>query len=199
MITSFRKFINEGYSFDEDIDWNKDHKYPNNFKTIGEFQNWQDGYMRKIAKHEFGNITRIGDKFYNVEALSKIINGFVSFYGDYTEAIWQLNGYISTIDSLHKNGGDVYRLVYTDSIDDINKEDLGLSWTVDVDVIELLHSKDWRSMYGEGKKEAYVIKLKTEPKNITVSHVDISGNPEEKEINIINFNKTKIVSIKPLK
>ena len=50
-------------------------------------------------------------------------------------------------------------------------------------------------MYGGGKKIGFLVSIKTEPKNVSLKDVDIYGNPEEKEVNIINFNKTEVISI----
>lgn len=58
--------------------------------------------------------------------------------------------------------------------------------------------KGWKDMYGDGKKIAFLIEIEVESHNVSVENVDIQGNPEEKEINVLDTNKIKILNIKKL-
>lgn len=75
----------------------------------------------------------------------------------------------------------------------MNREDLGSHWTTDRDVIDNYIEGTGR-YYSEGKDMYVLLTAKTPPNNIDNLSVDVRGNPEEKEVNIINPRACKFTA-----
>ena len=57
---------------------------------------------------------------------------FKSEFSDEDDAIQDLKWYTETIDKLYQNGGNVYRLVFLQDMSDLNTDDLGEHWCVEL-------------------------------------------------------------------
>ena len=80
----------------------------------------------------------------------------------------------------------LYRIVFLQKFEDLNRTDLGSHWTVDRDVIDdYIEGVEGRT-HSEGKEVYVLLTATTPPNNIDNLSVDVRGNPEEKEVNIIN-------------
>lgn len=111
------------------------------------------------------------------------VDSWTNYYGDEDRARSELDNYDYQVDSLMKRGGKVYRVIFADSPEEIRMDDLGHHWTTDSSNIDDYLDSLW-SNYGKGKKNAYVVVATVGPNNISNDVVDVSGNPEEKEVNI---------------
>ena len=111
---------------------------------------------------------------------------WADYYGDDRRGTIELHGYIGDVDHLIEKGGYVYRVVFLEKFEDLNKTQLGSHWTVDHDVLEeYIESVAGRSH--SKNKDVYVeLVAHVPPNNIENLGVDVRGNPEEKEVNIIN-------------
>lgn len=118
----------------------------------------------------------------------KCLDTWTSYYDNRGES--ELEEYKYRVDDLIKNGGKVYRVIFADSPEEIRLTDLGHHWTTESYNIDEYLDNLW-SNYGSGKKNAYVVVANVGSNNITNKDVDVSGNPEEKEVNIINPNQAK--------
>jgi len=155
---------------------------------------YKDKFKEHILEKEFPN----GLLDFSKERLLDIFNSFLSYYGDYDKALYEMYDHIGVFIQKYEKGGYIYRLIYVDSVDDINLDDMGKHWAVDDYIVNDLHDSGWKENFGKGE-HGFVITLEVEPKNISIDNVDIEGNPEEKEVNVIDFDKTKLISVDPIK
>lgn len=126
----------------------------------------------------------------NDEIYQKCLDSWTDYYDNKEKAHYELDNYKYQVDNLIKNGGKIYRVIFANSPEDIKMSNLGHSWTTDQSNIDDYSDSLW-SNYGSGKKNMYVVVAEVGPNNINNNGVDISGNPEEKEVNIINPNQAK--------
>jgi len=113
----------------------------------------------------------------------KALRGFGKFFGDFKQARRELNYYRSEVDSLIKNGGEIYRLIFAKSENDIDEKNIGNHWTVHSSNID-----KYVFNLGEDAGEdtrPYVVKAKVPPNSVSNKDVDIRGNPDEEEVNIV--------------
>ncbi len=126
----------------------------------------------------------------------EILKAWTKHYGDSDVAEDELEGYISDVRRLNKEGGKVYRVLFTNDISDIDKDSLGKSdsWTTSKEnaqaIVEVNHK-----FYGEGKEKAFLIEADVKPDNVTIKDVDVKGNPHEKELGIKDANNLSIANI----
>lgn len=190
---TYKNFINEQV---QDIEWDNLSPYDRT-KTSEENQILLNDFRVKIIKTEFGeNDLTFADRVFTFNELVNTYKSFEKYYGYYDKALFELRDHLEGADYVYNKGGDLYRLIYANSEEDINKEDLGSHWTLYEWVLGDLEDRGWQEMYGEGKEKPFIIRIKTPPHNISIEHVDIHGNPEEKEVNIIDKTKIELVSIK---
>jgi hypothetical protein len=123
-------------------------------------------------------------------------------YGDYYEILDRLNDFCNTdfpygIQDI-PNTVILYRLLNVDSIDDINKEDLGKSFVGDKDMYDDYDFvESFLHRYGEETKKWFIVTIEMSSENIDMSST--LGNraeyPDEYEIAIIDDRGLKIVDI----
>jgi GNAT superfamily N-acetyltransferase len=113
----------------------------------------------------------------------KALKGFEDAYGDPKSALSELNYYKNTVDSLIKKGGSIYRVLFVKSINDINEKNLGNYWTIHSSNID--RYGDNLSDNADEGTQPYVVQAKVPPNSISNQGVDISGNPDEEEVNIV--------------
>jgi len=132
--------------------------------------------------------------FDNID-VNSIINEVVNMgFGDESDVIY----YINSLKTLNENGGVVYRLVFSSSIDDIDKKNYGEHWSFDKDS---LFRNTWENIL-ESKDEDDKIFLLTAkiPKNfidIESSIYAFKALPQEMEIVLVsNPSEVKIAEVK---
>jgi hypothetical protein len=125
-----------------------------------------------------------------IDKKNDVISNWTDYYGSEEKATDEFNSYISDFNRKFNQGGFVYRIIFVNSIEELNLNDIGQHWTLETYYIDDFIDNLWMH-YGKNKKIAAVIELYTEPNNITPAS-DVVGNPEEKEINLIDLAKTKI-------
>ena len=122
----------------------------------------------------------------------KVYQECLDSWRDYYEyedrTLREIEDYKYVVDRLIQNGGKVYRVIFANSPEEIRMDDLGVHWTIDESNIDAYLDSLW-SNYGKGKKNSYVVVAEVGPNNITNRGVDVAGNPEEKEVNIIRPNE----------
>lgn len=111
---------------------------------------------------------------------------WTGYYGDTRRGVYELVNYSNEVDYIVEKGGTIYRIVFLEKFEDLNRTDLGSHWTVDHDVIsDYIEGVEGR--HHSAGKDVYVeLTARTPPNNIDNTSVDVRGNPEEKEVNIIN-------------
>jgi hypothetical protein len=188
----------------EDIDWDKElasyNDLTSGLTSSEKYKKWEEyinNFLRRIASVEYKGGFTVANHHFTEEEMYDMIKGYYRFYdSSISNALFELGDHLGTAQSLWDRGGKLYRLIYANSEEEIDKENLGHHWTISEYEIEYLQDKGWKDMYGEGKAKAFLITVEVEPHNVSVEHVDIQGNPEEKEINIIDDSKLKVVDIK---
>jgi len=119
---------------------------------------------------------------------------WTDYYGETRRGTVELHDYSGTVDAIIEHGGTLYRIVFLEKFEDLNREDLGSHWTVDRDVIDdYIEGVEGRT-HSAGKSVYVLLKCQTPPNNISNLHVDVRGNPEEKEVNIINPRACKFTA-----
>ncbi len=148
----------------------------------------------------FENFTwKIADKEYNDSLYQSELDSFNDYYGDEETAKDNLDDYLSTVKDLYNNGGLLYRGLYADNVESINIDKLGEHFTIfDWAVRDILSNSIFKNSFNKGYDKTFVVTIKTPPENISIINVDLDGNPEEFEVNIINSSIIKIVDIKEL-
>ncbi len=126
-------------------------------------------------------------------------------YGDYSEILDRLNTFCTTkfpygLKNMPKKV-ILYRLLNVESVEDINKEELGESYVGDKKMFEdedFLES--FLHRYGEETKKWFIVTIETGQGNIDISGT--LGNraeyPDEYEIKLINHKNLKILGIEEI-
>lgn len=140
--------------------------------------------IKELLTESAQSLNRLDDPQYYKQCL----DAWGSYYDHRAES--ELEEYKYRVDHLIKNGGKVYRVLFADSPEEIKLADFGTHWTTESYNIDEYLDNLWTN-YGTGKKKAYVVVAVIGPNNITNRGVDVSGNPEEKEVNIINPGQAK--------
>ena len=135
------------------------------------------------------SLTKLDDP----EVYADCQSAWANYYGDEEKANDELESYKYAVDRLIKDGGEVYRVIFANSSEEINSDNFGNHWTTDQGNIEDYIENIW-GYYGEGKKRAYLITAIVGPNNIDIKDVNIDGEPSEKEVNIIRPNDAKYKS-----
>ena len=131
----------------------------------------------------------LSDKKYYDEVLEYWASGV---YGDYEKAKQILDNYIWSVDSIYEHGGELHRVIFIDDIAEFNSTDLGKHWTVDPEVIKTYPHTTAASVGGSGKKKHDVlITAQVEPHNIENLNVNVLGDWDEFEVNIIDPRRAK--------
>jgi hypothetical protein len=140
--------------------------------------------------------------FSNIDYLKsnekKIIKAWVEYYSSQETGENDYWEYYYAVESLEEKGGKLYRVLFVNDLKEINVKEIGDSWTISKYEVEIVAETN-KMYYGEKKKMSIVVEIETEPHNITIEGVDLIGNPHEKEVNIINFDKTKILGFYEVK
>jgi hypothetical protein len=118
----------------------------------------------------------------------KCLDSWRNYYDYEDRTLSEIEDYKYVVDRLIQKGGKVYRVIFADSPEEIRMDDLGIHWTIDESNIDAYIDSLWTN-YGKGKKNSYVVVAEVGPNNITNRGVDVAGNPEEKEVNIIRPNE----------
>ena len=185
---------------------------PKFFRTYDEAQDWYTKYRidysikNKGTKPEDFSIRLAQDAenyYLQLPTPSKNPNNILSDPEYYREALkfwisyWgegnrkgtlELREYSNDVDTLDSDGGTVYRVVFLRDFSELNREELGWHWTVDYDIAARDYASGAEGQHHQkgGKNVAVLLTCKTPPNNVTNKTVDVRGNPEEKEVNIIN-------------
>lgn len=123
--------------------------------------------------------------------LTKLVNN----YGNSERAREEYEYYKSILEECDKGGELVYRVLFLNKKEDINKKDIGKHWMFDREALSLVLSNV--SDVEEGKKP-FILTAKTVPNSVDydTSWSNFSQLPEECEI---NFNvQPKLISIKKI-
>lgn len=114
-------------------------------------------------------------------------------YGEYNEdsinnALWTLYD----IEKLYNNGGNIYRVIWLDSEDEFDKNDLGTHWLANKgdisSIVSLFSIRDDKS------GDPYYIKAYTPPKNVSIPD-DYFNNLDENEVMVIDSKILKDVEL----
>ena len=177
-------------SYDEALDWYS--KYRIKFRidnegakreefTIVRDANTWDYFKTLPTPAKEKNNRLIDPKYY--EAAHKF---WMEYYGDTRRGTIEIYDYSNEVDAIIKGGGTLYRIVFLQKFEDLNRTELGHHWTVDRDVIDdYIEGVEGRT-HSEGKDVYVLLTAETPPNNIENLSVDVRGNPEEKEVNIVN-------------
>lgn len=107
----------------------------------------------------------------------------VNVFGDKETGKYEADWYIDTLEDLYSKGGKVYRMLFLENINDLDKDNLGVSWTLD----EGCFSRIYGNIVGEhNDEEAYIITALVPPKfvNISQSIECFMELPQESEVNL---------------
>lgn len=123
--------------------------------------------------------------------MEQVIDSWEGYYGNRETAKYKLDCFLKEFNVKNTKGGKLYRCLFVDSKEEINISNLGKHWTLEDYYIED-YINNIETYYRNGKKMCIVIELYTEPNNIKFG--TIHENPNEMEVNVIDFSKTKIVN-----
>ena len=147
-------------------------------------------YFKNIQTPTTNKHNRLSDPKYWEDA-KEFWSGY---YGDSRRGVQELLNYSNEVDYLVEKGGSIYRIVFLEKFEDLNRTDLGSHWTVDHDVIsDYIEGVEGRH-HSKGKDVYVELTCRTPPNNIDNLSVDVRGNPEEKEVNIINPRACKFTA-----
>jgi len=176
-------------SYDEAKDWYTKYRIdyaiknsgakPEEFAVVRDSNTWE--YFKTLPSPAKEKNNRLIDPKYYTEALKF----WIDYYGDSRRGAVEIHDYSNEVDAIIQQGGVLYRVVFLQKFEDLNRTDLGAHWTVDRDVIDDYIEGTGR-YYSEGKDMYVLLTAETPPNNIDNLSVDVRGNPEEKEVNIIN-------------
>ncbi|CAB4133493.1 hypothetical protein UFOVP257_220 [uncultured Caudovirales phage] len=126
---------------------------------------------------------RVGNKLDDPEEYAKALQGF-QLYFEPKRGEEELSDYKSSFDYLNKNGGHIFRVIFADSPEEVRLNDVNVHWTYDESQISYYIDNLW-TYYGKGKKHAFVIEATVPPMSLSNWGVDLAGNPEEQEVNLV--------------
>lgn len=121
-----------------------------------------------------------------------IINNWSNYYGNQDTAEYKYETFMNEFNMKNLKGGSIFRCIFVDSIEEINKEKIGTHWTLESYYIED-YIDSIKQYYGRDKKLTIIIEAYTPPNNIKVCD-DLGHHPDEKEINILDFTKINIIN-----
>lgn len=133
---------------------------------------------------------RVGNKLDDPKEFANALRGFQQYY-DLEHGASELEYYKSSFDYLNKHGGKIYRVVFANSPEEVRLNDVNEHWTHDSSQIDYYISNLW-TYYGKGKKHAFVIEATVPPMSLSNWGVDLAGNPEEQEVNLV-ANQNQVV------
>lgn len=134
-----------------------------------------------VKKSEMGT-----NKLNDPEEYALALKQFVNYYGNEERAKEQLDYYKRDVDALIKNGGKVYRAVYADSVEQVDLQNPGRHWTTsDANFEDFFESGTFYDAYGRDKIP-FIIEATVAPNGVTNEKVDIAGNPNESEVNLVS-------------
>lgn len=113
------------------------------------------------------------------------LKGYVDYYDNEEKSKGLLNDYSIGVDLLLKRGGNVHRLIWASDLESVNLEKLGLHWTLDESNFERLMHLAPKDAWKDGLK-MFHIRAKVPPGSVSNKRVDLAGNPEEEEVNIVS-------------
>lgn len=128
--------------------------------------------------------TPIGNILHDPKKYATALKGFINYFGNLDTAESELESYSDVLDYLNRSGGEIYRVVFANSPEEIKIDLPNIHWTHCVGQIYYFIDNLW-SNYGEGKDYAFVIEATVPPNSLSNYDVDIAGNPEEQEVNIV--------------
>jgi len=185
-------------SYDEAVDWYKKYRIdyaiknsgakPEEFAVVRDSNTWE--YFNTLPSPAKEKNNRLIDPKYFANALKF----WTDYYGDSRRGAVEIYDYSNEVDAIIQQGGVLYRIVFLQKFEDLNRTDLGSHWTVDRDVIDdYIEGVEGRT-HSEGKDVYVLLTAETPPNNIDNLSVDVRGNPEEKEVNIINPRACKFTA-----
>ena len=151
--------------------------YSYRFKSMGK-------KIRENIKESTQSLNQLDDP----KVYQECLDSWRDYYEYEDRALSEIEDYKYVVDRLIQKGGKVYRVIFANSPEEIRMDDLGVHWTIDESNIDAYLDSLWTN-YGKGKKNSYVVVAEVGPNNITNRGVDVAGNPEEKEVNIIRPNE----------
>jgi len=163
-------------------EFNKDKKKQlasNIYKLQGELATAEAREKKAAAENKPQSKNKLDDP----AEFDKALKGYEDAYGNPESALSELNYYKNAVDGLIKKGGSIYRVIFAKSENDIDEKNLGNHWTI--------HSSNIDRYIGNLGEDAgedtrpYVIEAKVPPNSVSNEKVDISGNPDEEEVNIV--------------
>lgn len=106
---------------------------------------------------------------------------FFSEFDSKEDALQDLEYYTKTINELDQKGGDVYRLVFLDDLDDLDHSHLGKHWCIDLEQLQNFYSSLSNGSH------PYLIIAHIEPKQVDLdSFLIYQELPHELEINLLS-------------
>jgi hypothetical protein len=136
--------------------------------------------IKELLKENAQSLNQLDDP----KVYQKCLDSWRDYYDYEDRTLREIEDYKYVVDRLIQKGGKVYRVIFANSPEEIRMDDLGVHWTIEESNIDYYIDSLW-THYGNGKKNSYIIVATVGPNNITNRGVDVAGNPEEKEVNII--------------
>ena len=140
-----------------------------------------------VGERDALKLNKLNDPVEGAETLK----AFIAYY-ETDRGTENYEYYRDQVNYLNEKGGSIYRLVFADSPDQVRTEKLGNHWTVDQSLMDEYFER-FKSYYAKGSKP-YVIVATVPPNSVSNQDVDVIGNPEEAEVNIVaNVDRTKFI------
>ena len=143
------------------------------YKYLKEYANFDHNYSDLLSDNEY---------------LSYLEDLKISTDWDDDKAKDDLDYYLDTLENLIKNGGQIYRLVWLFSKEDLNTDNLGDHWTIEPDFGNFYGNLENVEEDDDGNRtKPYLIIAQIEPNNVNLddSLSYYTELPNELEINII--------------
>jgi hypothetical protein len=107
---------------------------------------------------------------------------------------YKWEAYLNDIVNLHLKGGYVYRIMFMESIDDIDTTDLGMHWTSSAKNLKD-YAENLNMTFNKHNQNSYVLEARVGPKNIDAKNADLGADPGERELTIKNPKAIKTLHI----
>lgn len=141
---------------------------------------------------QIGNFD-IDDAYYQ-----KMLKKLTSFFGNPGRATETLERHLDNVKRLYENGGILYRLMFLESKEKINKNKLGRHWVADEYVLDDIRNSLLNAVRSEKDPDyEYIITIKIPPKNVDVENSisQFIENPTEEEMWLNSTKQAKIEDI----
>ena len=151
-----------------------------------------EGRMTRAVEMGFNveNVLNIGGTVGDVFVSSNLLQSWNEYYYRQDENFNELESFLNAVNHISEYGGKVYRYITLNDISELDLKNIGDHWTIEKYLAEDIAER-FTYTYNQGSKQKFLIEATIPAKSVSINSVDLTGNPEEQEV-----NPTRITSLK---